>query len=236
MAGHHRASFHRGRGEGRRCRLRRQRLERRHSAVGIRAPLRHQRVESFAARHSLHRSRRLQARRRDPLQGHRAQRHAVGHAASAGRDEDRSRAPRFARQRDRQADDRAQRVERGGVDTRAAGRRAAGDVHGRSEGARTAPRYPRRILSGGVSASGLSRRYDADRAGIARRHAARRQGQRTLSPWRTDGRPDRDLDLLEERAGRRARGDPRSLSGRALLVPGMGHVVEAARSRRHQDG
>ena len=54
--------FRRHRREGRRRRLRRQRLERRHHAVGVRHRHQPQRVGSAAARLGLHRPRRLQAR------------------------------------------------------------------------------------------------------------------------------------------------------------------------------
>ena len=73
-----RSTFVVTRREGRRRRLRRQRLERRHRAVGLRRAVQPQRGGAAAARHGLHRSRRLPARRGGALQGDPPPEHADG--------------------------------------------------------------------------------------------------------------------------------------------------------------
>ena len=75
----------RHRREGRRCRVCRQRLERRHHAVELRRFLRPRSGGADAARHGLHRPRRLPPRRRGHGSRRSSAQHAAGHPAAAGR-------------------------------------------------------------------------------------------------------------------------------------------------------
>ncbi len=235
--------LHRDRREGRGFQLRRQRLERRHPAVGLRHLGRPGRTRSAAARQRLHRSRRLQAGRKSDLQDHPASQHAGRCAPAAGRHaraRERARRPAPARRR---AHGGAHGVEQRRVDLDAAVRRhARGILHPRHPRGRPAPpadarrapgrpgaggrlrarrtRRRRLVPGGGLSPSRLPRRCDALRRGPAGWRFADRRGHGALSFRRTDGREAGHVALHRGPGSRRAGRHHRQIRRRPLGLRG----------------
>ena len=203
----------RHRGEGRRRRLRGQRLERGHRAVDVRETRSTSARRAAAARDGLRRPRRLPARRGGPLQGDPARRHAGGHRAAAAGNGGAVVAEGQPGQRNRQADGRAQRLEQRGVDGHAAARRrrsgdyevsaaVAGPPRSRRPAASSSPPTAART-SAWTSSWPASRRWPASAS-----TAWWRAGISSAGRWGPAGA----LDVREAAALRRAApgGRPRS--------------------------
>ena len=209
-----------------------------------------------AARHGLHRSRRLQARRGGALQGDPAQQHAGRHAAAAPPARRSSSSVRDSR--NKVVDERTrhgERVEQRRVDAHRAGRgrarqlldprdarerpaEAAGAGARRRGGARGATDYReyKKMVTGSFLVAAYRRpdfRVDVTLTGDSTIAGDPLKGVVTapVSLRRADGQAPDALDVHADAGLRRARGDHREVPGRALDVRRLVPTTSAVRAR-----